>query len=87
MKTEPSYIFQYSLLTKEVFIIYKYKEDLNYINHEELYATRCHGLDSWAGQSIHWPLNSLGIAMPWTRSLTKAIYPGGTKMDSSFQTL
>jgi len=35
MNTEPSYIFQHSLLTREVFIIYKCKEDLNYLNHEE----------------------------------------------------
>ena len=36
MKTRPTYIFQCSLLTREVFIIYKYKEDLKYMNHEEI---------------------------------------------------
>jgi len=35
MKIEPSYIFQHSLLIRKVFIINKYKEDLNYIIHEE----------------------------------------------------
>ena len=35
MNFEPSYTLQHSLLTREVFIIYKYKEDLNYVNYEE----------------------------------------------------
>ena len=43
MKTEPSYILQHSLLTREVFInetcIYKYKEDLKA---QELWRTSAH---------------------------------------------
>ena len=39
MKTKPSYNLQHSLLTREVFIMYKYKEDLNYVNYEEFLGT------------------------------------------------
>ena len=37
MKTEHSYNLQHSLLTREVFIIYK--EYLNYVNYEEFLGT------------------------------------------------
>jgi len=53
MKIEPSYILQHSLLTREVFIIYKY---------------------NGRSQTI-WKMKSLGTVMPWTRFLTRAIYP------------
>ena len=39
MKTEPRYILQHSLLTRKVFIIYKYKEDLNYVKYEDFLGT------------------------------------------------